>query len=399
MRSPGLALLAASSLAAITVTSASAVAAPQALSIPPGVTGWQRTGLGGIRGITVGPIESGLHPGKGYGSPPCARTMSEVQRMGGNWVSLTPFGRVADLSPSGIDRTFEAPFARNKSAVATAIAQAHAAGLRALVVPHLWMESSYKGDWRGEIDPGDDAEWERWAASYRTFLLEWARVAEAASADMLAVGVELRSWVTSTRAPAFAAIIDDVRRVYSGPLTYAANWDDVEDTVIWGSLDVIGVNAFFQLSETPNASSDVLREGGKAVADKMRAVASTWQKPIVFTELGYTTIADPAYKPWIWPEAMGKVVPDLAAQAAQDRAYTALLAPLFDESWFAGLFVWRFYADPDDMSQEAEWGFSPRGKLAELAVRDAFAAQWSADGARAPGTALVRQKATRIALY
>jgi hypothetical protein len=43
------------------------------------------------------------------------------------------------------------------------------------------------------------------------------------------------------------------------------------------------------------------------------------------------------------------------------------------------------YSDPDDVSQEAEWGFSPRGKLAELVVRDAFAAPWACDGGRRRG--------------
>jgi len=42
--------------------------------------------------------------------------------------------------------------------------------------------------------------------------------------------------------------------------------------------------------------------------------------------------------------------------------------------------VWRVYADPDDVSQEAEWGFSPRGKRAELVMRDAFNTRWAADG-------------------
>ena len=41
--------------------------------------------------------------------------------------------------------------------------------------------------------------------------------------------------------------------------------------------------------------------------------------------------------------------------------------------------VWREYADPDDTSQEPPWGFSPRGKLAELVVRDAFATRWACD--------------------
>jgi hypothetical protein len=46
---------------------------------------------------------------------------------------------------------------------------------------------------------------------------------------------------------------------------------------------------------------------------------------------------------------------------------------------FAGFFVWRVYSDPDDVSQEAEWGFSPRGKLAGKVLRDAFAARFRAD--------------------
>jgi hypothetical protein len=38
------------------------------------------------------------------------------------------------------------------------------------------------------------------------------------------------------------------------------------------------------------------------------------------------------------------------------------------------------------VSQEPEWGFSPEGKLAELVVRDAFAARWAGEERR-PGTA------------
>ncbi len=86
-------------------------------------------------------------------------------------------------------------------------------------------------------------------------------------------------------------------------------------------------------------------------------------------------------------------------QAAQADAYSALLAGVIGEPWFAGAFVWRLYADPDDMSQESEWGFSPRGKLAELVLRDAFAAHWAADGKRPLGTSLVRHTAERIGIY
>jgi hypothetical protein len=352
--------------------------------VGPGPGGWSETGLGAIRGITVGPIESSLHPGKGYGSEPYRVTLDESRRLGAGWVSLTVFGRVADLKPTGIAPTFEAPYEENRAAVARAVKQAHALGLRVMLVPHLWVES---GGWRGELEPGDDAAWERWARAYRSFLLGWAEVARDASVDLLALGVELRSWLTTSRAPSFVPIAREVRKMYPGLLTYAANWDDVDDTVILGELDLIGVNAFFPLTDRQDASTEELLEGGRRVAAELRAVAERWQKPIVLTEFGYTTRRDPALRPWEWPDGMTNVTVD---EAAQDRAYFGLLGPLMEEPWLAGAFVWRLYADPNDVSQEAEWGFSPRGKLAELTLRDAFRARWAADGPWAAGGALVR---------
>lgn len=340
-----------------------------------------------MRGMTIGPIESSLHPNRGYGSDAFRRTLGEVRRLGGNWVSLTPFGRTLDLRPTGISFTFEEPYERNRVAVARAIRQAHAEGLRVFLVPHLWVES---GGWRGEIEPGDDAAWARWSASYREFVRSWASLARDEGVDMLAVGVELRSWLTTTRAESFAEIVREIRSIYPGLLTYGANWDDVDDTVILGELDLIGVNAFFPLTEKENASVEELLSGGRAVAARLGALAERWGKPVVLTEYGYTTRKDPALRPWEWPDSMKNVVVDEAAQA---DAYLGLLAPLLDEPWLAGAFLWRLYADPDDVSQEAEWGFSPRGKLAELVLRDAYAARWAGDGPWPIGGALSRYAA------
>jgi len=342
--------------------------------------GWRASGNDAIRGITVGPIENAYHPNIGYGTPAYARTLDESKAMGATWIAITPFGRVRDLSGMGVDLTFEAPFEANRDAIRRAIAMAHARGLHVMLVPHLWVES---GEWRALIDPRTDAGWKRWSASYRAFVLTWAGVAEAEHVELFSAGVELRSWVTTPRAPSFAAIVRDVRRVYHGLVTYSANWDDVDRSVILGELDVIGINAFYPLAEKDGANEKTLLDGAAEVRKKVHALAETWQKPVLFTEIGYTTRADPAVRPWEWPDGMKGVVPDERAQAA---AYRALLAPLLEEPDFAGFFVWRVYSDPDDVSQEAEWGFSPRGKLAELVVRDAFATRWVGDGGeRLPG--------------
>lgn len=336
-----------------------------------------------IRGITIGPIENARHKDRGYGSEPYGRAVAEAKALGATWISLTPFGRVLDLAPTGVDMSFEAPFDENRAAVLAAIRQARAAGLKVLIVPHLWVES---GGWRALVDPGTDAGWATWSAAYQRFAVAWAAVAAEGGAEMFAVGVEQRSWVTSSRAVSYVDVIRAVRAVYRGLVTYSANWDDAEDSVILGELDVIGVNAFFPLTERAGSSRAELVAGGERVRARMERLAARWRRPVMFAEIGYTTRRDPALRPWEWPDGMKNVVVD---QAAQADAYFGLLAPMLSSPTFAGFFVWRVYADPDDVSQESEWGFSPRGKLAELVVGDAFRARWAADPS-APGDLVAR---------
>ncbi|WP_394824032.1 glycoside hydrolase family 113 [Pendulispora albinea] len=345
----------------------------------PTARGWHDTGWRGARGITIGPIENGYHPGVGYGSEAYGRTLAECKRAGAEWVAITPFGRTADLQGRGIDRTFEVPFDENRAAVRRAIEMAHERDLKVMLVPHIWVES---GEWRAKIDPQTDEGWAAWAKSYGDFARTWAKVAEETGAEMFSAGVELRSWVTTARAPSFGALLRDLRHIYHGTITYSGNWDDVDRTVILGDLDVIGINAFYPLAEHDGDGYEALLAGARRVRDKVHALAETWHKPVLFTEIGYTTRPDPAVRPWEWPDQMAHVKVDEDAQAL---AYHALLAPLLDEPDFAGFFVWRVYADPDDVSQEAEWGFSPRGKVAELVMRDAFAAPWAGDGTRTAG--------------
>ncbi len=343
-------------------------------ALPASPTAWRDSGRDAIRGVTVGPIENAYHPGRGYGTAAYERTLDESRDWGATWIAITPFGRVADLSGTGVDLTFEAPFAKNESDIRLAITQAHDRGLHVMLVPHLWVES---GEWRALIDPKTDEGWARWTASYGDFVKTWARVAEDEHVELFSAGVELRSWVTSGRAPSFSELLVQLRGIYHGPITYSANWDDVQDTIILGALDVIGINAFYPLADRDGATLQELTAGGERVRANVSKLAATWNKPVLMTEIGYTTRPDPAIKPWVWPDAMKQVRVDERAQAL---AYHALMRPLLDEPSVMGLFIWRVYSDPDDVSQEAEWGFSPRGKLAEQVVRDAFAARWASDG-------------------
>jgi hypothetical protein len=97
---------------------------------------------------------------------------------------------------------------------------------------------------------------------------------------------------------------------------------------------------------------------------------------VLFVEVGYTARPNAAVQPWLWPDTMHGVEVDEWEQA---RALAALMGAAASKPWMAGMFVWRYYANLDDVSQEASWGFSPHGKLAERVLTNVFLAPWAGD--------------------
>lgn len=340
--------------------------------LPPGADAWHAVRYEGIRGVTVGPIESSLFPGRGYGTASSAALLDFLARRGVTWISITPFGRIWDLSSTEIQMDFEAPWDENRRAVRAIIEQAHARGLRVLVIPHLWVET---GGWRGEIDPGHEEGWAEYQRSYREFVTRWARDAAEAGADAFSIGVECKSW--SGRFGAYwRALIAEVRAIFPGLLTYSANWDEAEDVLFWDQLDFVGINAFYPLASRPGATFEEYVNGALSAKEGVAELARVLEMPVVFVEVGYTTRADAAVEPWLWPDGMENVVVDEREQA---RALLASFRAFLPEQWFAGFFVWRYYADLDDVSQEAIWGFSPHAKRAERLLERVFAAPWGVD--------------------
>jgi hypothetical protein len=330
-----------------------------------------------IRGVTIGPIESNLQPAKGYGTERSAALLDELVRLGVNAISITPFGRIWSLQSTQIAWDFETPYATNRQAIARMIGQAKARGLRVLLIPHLWVETP---GWRGEIDPGTEQRWRDYQASYRRFILAWANDAQAFGADGFSIGVECKSW--SGRFGAYwTELISAVRASFRGALTYSANWDEVEDVLFWDQLDWIGVNAFYPLASRPGASDGVYAENAGRALDALLGFAAVVGKPSVLVEVGYTSRPDAAVEPWLWPDGMHGVPVDEHEQA---RALRAIAEAAASRPGVLGLFVWRYYADLDDVSQEAAWGFSPHGKLAESVLERIFSRRWAADPALGP---------------
>lgn len=322
-----------------------------------------------IRGVTLAPIEESRLGPVGYGSEPCVEALTEIAALGATWVSLTPFGRMDDLGDAEVLHDFEIPVTRNLELLRNTAAQARAVGLKVALIPHVYIMS---GEWRGEIDPGDDEQFAKWFDQYERFLLGFATLAEEIRAELFSIGVEFKS-SSDFYDGRWRGIIARVRAVYSGLLTYSANWDEVEQVPFWDDLDLIGINAFWPLASHPDAKWREMWRSAKEIARELEPLALGWGKPVVFTEFGVKSARDSALAPWEWPEHCNALVYDEEYQA---QAYQAVLSALTPEPWFEGLFIWKYFSDPDDETQEARTGFSPRGKIAESVLSAWFRCDW-----------------------
>ena len=323
----------------------------------------ERTKDDHIRGITV---DARRDPDPG--------TLKRLQELGFTHVTLVQFGFQRDISVPEIRTNTDARWVSESDAGIRAIAsQAIAMDMEVILKPHIWVgRYSAEGQSRAEIGYNETSEWERWEEDYQVLLMHYAELAQETGASALVIGTELRRSALE-REEFWRGLIEDIRAVYDGELTYAANWwEEYEDVAFWDALDYIGVQAYFELSHEPNPSMDALLEGWAPHKRALRRIAGATQKPMLFTEIGYRNVPDAAAAPWRWPsrEEMDSVQPDDALQA---RLYDAFFQTFWEEPWFAGAIIWKWNASPGPRSNYLD--FSIREKPVEEVIATWFRAE------------------------
>ncbi len=281
-----------------------------------------------------------------------AEELKRLHAVGYDAVALIPFAGQRGPEATELRRFAGSPAAETDLAIRLAALRAHSLGMRVLLKPHVW---SRPGD-PTRIDPGLE-RWPAWFVSYTHYLVHEALLARALHADCLAVGTELSR---SESRPEWHGLIAQVRALFHGPLTYAANFDAVERTPFWPELDAIGIDAYFPLSPKPDAGDDELRAGAAAVVARVDVLAARQGRPVVLTELGYPASAAPWVEPW--HEERG-ATPHPEAQA---RAFEAMLGALGRSRSLRGFFIWKYESDPTARDGA---GYLPKERAAEGVIR------------------------------
>ncbi|WP_126546826.1 glycoside hydrolase family 113 [Hymenobacter amundsenii] len=302
--------------------------------------------------------------------------LEPLTQAGVTWIAQTPFGwqpgaavPEVQLHTGSGNRHY---WGESDQGLLLTAARAQQRGIRTLLKPHLWLRGE-GGTWPGDVKMTSDADWQAWFASYSTFILHYAEVAETGHLDGFCIGTELAQ--TVSHEAEWRHLIGQIRRVYHGPLTYAANWSgEFEQVKFWDALDFIGVQAYFPLSKIDQPTKATLLAAWQPPLRRLEALHKQYRKPIVFTEVGYKTTPDAAIEPWVWPDRLAVLTPpDEATQAA---CYAALFETFWPRPWFKGLFVWKWYPglQPDGPARR-HLDFTPQHKPAEQVM-----AQWFLKG-------------------
>ena len=267
--------------------------------------------------------------------------IEQVEDIGANWISQTPFGWMSSFdSPEVILNNERAWWGETDKGISFTAELARKAGVKTMLKPHIWLRRS--GDkWRQDIEMNSKEEWDQWFDSYGSWILHYARLAQSAKIEALCIGTELHQ-TTRQHPDQWRKIIKDIRSVYDGELIYAANWyKEYEEVEFWDDLDYIGIQAYFPLSKKTNPEKEELIRAWHKHRKKLEKVAKRFRKKIVFTEIGYKNTADAAIEPWTWPQDMDHSI--AISSETQLSCYQAVFESTWEEPWFGGMFIWKWF--------------------------------------------------------
>ncbi len=305
-----------------------------------------------IRGLTF------VAPPEPFSDDP----MKPISDVGANWIAVVPYGftppnkAVVRYDVKGMHWWGEKP-----EGVRETINRAKAAGLHLMLKPQIYIP----GGWTGSLDFETEDQWESWEKDYEKYIIPMAELAQQNGVELFCIGTEFRTAIAK-RPEFWHALIAKIRKIYSGKLTYSANWDDWEAVPFYKELDFIGLGGYFPLVNAPCASAEQLQQAWQPIMERLRAFSNQQGKPVLFTEYGYLTVEGASWKNW----ELEPVINDLPInQQAQANCLRGLWTNLGSEPWWAGGFLWKWFPNMRGHEGYPERDYTPQGKIAEETLR------------------------------
>ncbi|MFC1548858.1 discoidin domain-containing protein [Candidatus Omnitrophota bacterium] len=239
-------------------------------------------------------------------------------------------------------------------ALVHAINTCHKIGLRVLLKPHVDPRTD---EARINIIPSEE-----WFDSFEEFTLRYAKMAQENNAEIFSIGTELEGTTFSAWAHRWNQIIEKVKGVYKGYLTYSANWTEYQEVPFWDQMDFVGIDAYFPLAGVDEPTLEDLILAWEAEADKIEkwlGERGLTEKGVLLTEIGYPSANGAARQPWV-------AISNVEDQQEQADCLVATFEVLSKRPWFKGYYIWQYF--PQD--RWSPLGFTVKGKKAEEIIKE-----------------------------
>lgn len=296
---------------------------------------------------------------------------ASLKSTGANWLSLNvavyqdtieSTQILLDASSTGKDgRSFV--LTPSDDEIAAVVKRAHDDGLKVMLKPYVAPKTFLTDPnvWHGLIGTRftSEPQWQQWFESYTAFLRHYATLAHRCEVDQLCIGTELQG--TDHRTEDWRKVIRAVRSVYHGPLVYAAHFENAEAIQWWGDLDYIGVDAYYPLTDTKNPTVAELKQGWQRHIQTLERLHRQWDRPILFTEIGYPSFEGANMRPWAIDT---KAASDLVGQK---NLYQAFFEEVYGRPWLHGVYWWVWFWNLD--LPDLDRNYPPYGKPAEDVLR------------------------------
>lgn len=289
--------------------------------------------------------------------------IDSLKTISSNWIALCPFALMMKNNSKIEYNSVNNWWGDTRSGLIEEIKRAQACKLKILIKPHYWVINN---GWAGNFDLIGKTKSE-WEANYSEYMLYLASLCDSLNIEMLSIGTELKLY-TQRHPEFFIGLIDKIRLVYKGKLTYAANWDEYEAIIFWDKLDYIGVDAYFPLSEKKTPEIKELEISWQKNSINLKRISLKFDKKIIFTEYGYRSIDYTAYKQW---EFENSPMHQNINFVSQINAYSALYNSIWKENFIAGGFIWKWYNDEAKINKQNS-DYSPQDKPVLKIIKECY---------------------------
>ncbi|MDB5166207.1 MAG: hypothetical protein JWM37_279 [Candidatus Saccharibacteria bacterium] len=314
------------------------------------VSNWQK-------GTCVWPRSNG-----DFSSTTYKQSIDKLASDGANYVCLVVQLYQSNLYSTDIQAGWNTP---TDQALRDGTAYAKSKGLQVAFNVHV---DTYDGQWRAFINPGDKAGW---FANYGAALNRYATLAQASGASQIVIGTEMSNMtnpsVSAGNTAGWIGMIQNVRSRFTGMVTYSAQhagYMGEENTIgFWGSLDAIGVSAYYGLGN--DSSVIAIKNQWANYSANLQALSTKYNKPVLFTEVGYQSRMGNLNDPGNSGQGYGL---DVNLQA---NAYQALFDYWNNQGYMIGTFFWDWSSDPNAGGVNDN-NYTPQNKPAETVMKSWF---------------------------